>query len=402
MARAIWTGVLQFVLVSFPVKLYKSTDSGGISFKNLHSVCGNSIRLKKWCEVCGKEVLSTEIDKGYEIAKGQYVIFEEEEIDNALPESSKMIKIEKAVPADEIPLITYEDNYFLVPDKGGEHVYALLFNALSIKPKVLIGRVIMRNKEHLVAIRPYSDGMLLSLLHFVDEVRDIHDVIVLKEKKVDEKELNLAVSLLDSLTGPFKDIDQKDNYRVSIEKLAEMKATGQVISIEEKKPVITTGGLVEALQRSIEMSKVAIGEMGGEMGGETGRTAVRPELITIKKPELDKLFGVTEEEINKIILEQAIEDSQERVVVLKELMGYKSFEEYVKNHPKEFEGIDISQDYKLITISDSTYPRINIPILKKIGIIADHFEVMIYIGSSKRQVTRKIKEGEILKMPEKI
>lgn len=133
MARAIWTGVMQFVLISIPVKLYKATDDKGISFKTLHNICGNGIKLKKWCEMCGKEVLPTEIDKGYEVAKGQFVIFKEDEIENAVPESSKIIKIEKAVPADEIPTIAYEDSYFLIPEKGGEHVYTLLFNALSIK-----------------------------------------------------------------------------------------------------------------------------------------------------------------------------------------------------------------------------------------------------------------------------
>jgi len=373
------------------VKLYKATDDKGISFKTFHSICGSSIRLKKWCEACGKEILPDEIDKGYEIAKGQFVAFKEEEIENALPESSKIIKIEKAVPADEIPLITYEDSYFLVPDKGGDHVYALLFNALSMKPKVLIGRVVIRNKEHLVAIRPYSDGLLLSMLHFADEVRDINEVVVIKEKKVDQKELDLATNLLDHLTGSFKDINQRDIFREYIETMAEMKAQGQVITIEEKRPVITTGGLIEALQKSIELSKAGITIAG------TGEVK-KPELVIPIKQQLDQLYGVTEDEINKIILEQTIEDTQERVDILKELTGYKSFEEYMKGHPKEFEGIDVSYDFRLITISDDTYPRINLPILKKIGVVADHFGVLIYVKSSKKQVARKVEDDDILKL----
>lgn len=394
MPRAIWTGVMQFVLISFPVKMYKATDSKGISFKTFHNICGSSIRLKKWCDTCGREILPNEIDKGYELAKGQFVTFKEEEIENALPESSKIIKIEKAVPADEISLITYEDSYFLVPDKGGEYVYNLLFNTLSIKPKVLIGRVVIRSKEHLVAIRPYSDGLLLSMLHFADEVRDIHEVVVIKEKKVDQKELELSVNLVESLTGSFKDIDQRDIYREYIETMAEMKAQGQVITIEEKRPTITTGGLVEALQKSIELSKAGIsGVVTGEIGG-----VKKPELAIPVKRQLDLLHGVTEEEINKILLEQATEDAQERINILKELAGYKSFEEYAKAHPKEFEGIDISYDDNFITILDDMYPRINLPILKKIGIVADHFGVLIYIKSSKKQVARMVKDDEILKL----
>lgn len=392
MPRAIWTGVMQFVLISFPVKLYKATDDKGISFKTLHNMCGNGIRLKKWCETCGKEVLPTEIDKGYEIAKGQYVIFKEDEIENALPESSKIINIEKAVPADEIPLITYEDSYFLVPDKGGEHVFNLLFNTLSIKPKILIGRVVMRTKEHLVAIRPYSDGLLLSMLHFADEVRDIHEVIVLKEKKVDQKELDLAINLLDNLTGSFKDINQRDIFREYVETMAEMKATGQVITIEERKPVMTTGGLVEALQKSIELSKAGI--------------SGKPEIVEIKaetkfplpvKRQLDQIYGVTEEEIDKLILERKIEDEQERLKILLELQKYKSFADYIKEHTQEFEGIEISPDISSITIADDKYPRINLPILKKIGIVADHFDLIVYLKSSKKQIARKVKDAEILK-----
>jgi DNA end-binding protein Ku len=397
MARAIWSGVLEFVLVSFPAKLYKSTDSKGVSFKTLHNMCGTNIKLRKWCETCGREVQPNEIEKGYEIAKGQYVIFNEEEIENALPESNKIIKIEKAVTSDEIPLITYEDSYFLVPDKGGEHVYNLLFNALSIKPKVLIGRVTLRSKEHLVAIRPYSDGLLLSMLHFIDDVRDIHEVVVIKDKRVDKKELDLAVTLMDSLTGPFKDIYQKDHYREEIEKIAAMKATGQVVKIEQKKSVKTTGDLVEALRKSLEMSKGLIKVPAGQVSESR---PVEPELVQmpISKKELDKAYGITEEEINKTILEQSIEETQERINILKELKSFKSFEEYVKSHKDEIEGIEVGQDFRSITIEDDKYPRIKLPILKKIGIVAEHFGVLIYIGSSKKQVVPKIKEEDILKL----
>ncbi len=390
MPRAIWTGIMQFVLISFPVKLYKATDDKGISFKTLHNMCGNGIRLKKWCETCGKEVLPTEIDKGYEIAKGQYVIFKEDEIENALPESSKIINIEKAVPADEIPLITYEDSYFLVPDKGGEHVFNLLFNTLSIKPKILIGRVVMRTKEHLVAIRPYSDGLLLSMLHFADEVRDIHEVIVLKEKKVDPAELNLATSLLDNLTGSFKDINQRDIFREYIENMAEMKSKGEVITIEEKKPLVTTGGLVEALRQSIELSKAGI-------SGKSEIIEIKAETKLPIKQQLDQMYGVTDAEIDRLILERKIEDEQERLKVLLELQKYKSFADYVKEHMQEFEGIEISPDLISITIADDKYPRINLPILKKIGIIVDHFDLIVYLKSSKKQIARKVKEEELFK-----
>ena len=395
MPRAIWTGTLQFVLISFPVKLYKATSDKGVSFKNLHAVCGNNINLKKWCNVCNVEVPANEINKGYQIGKNQYVIFSEEEVDNILPENAKTIMIEAAVVNNEIPVITYDVPYFVIPDKGGEHVYNLLTNALAAKNKVLIGRVVMRSKEHLVAIRPYEDGLLLSMLHFITDVRDIHEVMSLKNKQVDNKELGLAVNLMDSLTGEFNKIDQADKYKELIDKMAEMKATGQTITIEPTKPVKETRSIIEGLQKSIEIitgAKVAKPSM------TVMPTASIENIPLITMPgtkkeaireQLDNMYGVTYEEIDKIILEQKIEDEKDRLNTLTELINYKSFENYVKDHPKEFEGINISDDFKIITVLDKNYPRINLPILKKIGIVTDHFGVLIYIKSSNRQIMTK-------------
>lgn len=425
MPRAIWTGTLQFALISFPVKLYKSTDSKGVSFKTFHTECGSSIHLKKWCEICNREVLKEELAKGYELGKGQFALFTDEEVDAALPENVKAIKIEKVIPADEIPVITYETSYFLAPDKGGEHIYSLLFNALSIKPKVLVGRVVMRNKEHLVAVRPYSEGLLLNLLHFAVDVRDINEVVYIKEKAIDKKELDLAISLLDYLTGSFNDIDQKDKFREYIDKIAEMKATGQVITVEPAKPITPKASILEGLQKSIEMLKAGGGVGGGSIGGTVAEPIIEkitvagvtekieapqfdktkfgvveikkgiekpaevkhPEVISLKE-QINKLFGVTEEEINKLILEQKIEDEEERIKTLKELTIYKSFKEYVAAHEKEFELLEIGDNFQSITILDEKYPRINLPILKKIGIVAKHFGVLIYIKSKKAEMEK--------------
>lgn len=449
MPRAIWTGTLQFVLISFPVKLYKATDSKGVSFKTIHTVCGDYIHLKKWCNTCNREALADELNKGYELVKGQYVLFDKEEIENAMPENAKIIKIEKAVPFDEIPTIVYEDSYFISPDKGGDHVYNLLFNALSMKPKVLIGRLVMREKEHLVAIRPYQDGLLLSMLHFADEIRDIHEVVLIKEKKVDEKELNLAASLLDYLTGNFNQIDQKDKFREYIDTVAEMKATGQVITIQPVKKAAPQANIIEGLQKSIEVlagggvaggvvekveipiPEIKIGkgidkqaiaveqpilelpgfkkqekkdvQLGitdalikaaekGKVEGKVEEKVGKAEVVGVIKQELDKMYGVTEEEIDRIIFEQKKEEEQERANILKELVGYKSFEEYVKDekHKKEFEEISVGTDFKLIIISNDKYPRINLPILKKIGIVAQHFGILIFIKSPQKEIVRKV------------
>ena len=400
MPRAIWTGTLQFVLISFPVKLYKATDDKGISFKNMHVVCGNNINLKKWCNICGHEVPTSEISKGYQIGKEQYVIFAEEEIDNILPENAKIINIEAAVLAEDIPVITYDTPYFMTPDKGGEHVYNLLFNALSIREKVLIGRIVMRNKEHLVSIRPYQDGLLLSMLHFSEDVRDIHEVVFIKNKQVDKKEIDLAANLIDQLTGSFSKIDQVDKFKALIEKMAEMKATGQVITIAQTKPVKEVRNILEGLQKSIEVvtgAKVAEPKHVPIISISTSSITENIPLLKVPeikpkesiKEQLEKMYGITEEEIDKVLLEQKIEDEQDRINTLKELVNYTSFKDYIKDHNKEFEGVEIGEDFKTITILDKNYPRIHLPILKKIGIVADQFGILIYIKSSHRQVAKR-------------
>lgn len=409
MPRSIWTGTLQFVLISLPVKLYKSTDDKGVSFKNLHAVCGHNINLKKWCNICGGEVPANEINKGYELGKNQFVIFTQEEIDNFLPENEKAINIEAAVKAEEIPVITYDTSYFIAPDKGGEHVYNLLLNALAAKNKVLIGRVVMRNKEHLVSIRPYQDGLLMSNLHFINEVRDIHEVVSIKDKNVNNKELELAVNLMDTLTGSFDKIDQVDKYKTLIEEMVEKKASGQIVTIEPTKPVREVKNLIEGLQKSIEIitgAKVAkptivVTPTHGIPTIDATQLLKMPEKIPEIKPkegikeQLVKMYGITDEEIDKIILEDKIEDEQFKINTLKELTKYASFEDYVKDHSKEFEGIEISEDFKFITILDKNYPRINIPILKKIGIVTDHFGILINIKSSNRQIKKEGKTDKI-------
>lgn len=397
MPRAVWSGTLQFVLISFPVKLYKATDDKGVNFKSIHSECGNPISVKKWCNTCGREITGEDIDKGYEIAKGQYVLFTEEEIDSALPENAKTIKIEKAVHVDQIPSIAYEGSYFLSPDKGGEHVYGLMYHALKAKPKVLIGRFVMRNKEHLVAIRTYNNGLLLNLLHFSIDVRNIEEVVYIKEKEIDQKEVNLAISLLDYLTGSFTDINQKDRYREYIENMVEMKAKGQVITVTAKEPIAQVS-IIDGLQKSIDILA-----KGGRMAGSEGNTDIvavgetfqliqpKPKEMKPKgiKQELDKMYGVTEEEIDKLILEQKIEDEEDRVKALKEIQKCSSFEDYVKTHDKEFEGICVSEDCQSISISAETYPRIQLPLLKKIGIVTQHFNIPVYIEPSGKKIERK-------------
>jgi hypothetical protein len=229
------------------------------------------------------------------------------------------------------------------------------------------------------------------MLHYIEDVRDITDVLILKEKQVNQKEIELATSLVDNLTGSFKDINQSDIFRDYIEKMAEMKATGQVVTIEDKRPVMTTGGLVEALQQSILLSKAGVGK-----GPEVPKVPVEVKLHI--KQQLDKEYGVTEEEINDLILQKKIEDEQERLNVLVELQKYKSFEDYVKEHGKEFERLSISEDYCTITIEDDKYPRINLHILKKIGVVADHFGILIYIRSSKNKISPIVNDEDILKL----
>ncbi len=255
MTRPTATGNIQLALLNVPVKLHKANSDGDVHFKNIHAVCHGPLSQKRWCGKCNREVTKEEINKGFESSKDKIVEFSEHELEAIAIQESKQIKIERVIDQAELSQAALDAVYYLQPDKYAEHAYSLLAKALAVKNHILIGRFIMRSKEHLVAIQAYDGGMLLATLHWHDEVHSIKPLLENIEPIPDE-ELQLATMLIDRLKAPFAHNTFKDTYREKVETMIQQRIAGITITVPEVKPEPQKVDLMAALKGSLEIATV--------------------------------------------------------------------------------------------------------------------------------------------------
>ncbi len=259
MPSAIWTGAISFGLVQVPVKLVGATKNKDVSFNQLEKGSGSRIRYRKVSDKTGEEVTSAQIEKGYEVSKGRYVIVEQAEIDTLKPKGGHEIEIEEFVDLDDIDPLYFEQPYYLVPDKRGEKPYALLVDAMTSLNKVAIGRVVMRTKERLVAIRPLDGALCVETMRYADEVVPVRDLVPDTDAKLSEKEKTMARQLVESLASEaFEPEKYHDQYREQLLDLIKRKESGAEITAEPTtEPPAKVLDLVAALEASIAKSKTA-------------------------------------------------------------------------------------------------------------------------------------------------
>jgi len=258
LARAIWSGSISFGLLNVPVKLYSAVSKQTVRFRELREDDGARIRHKRVAEQDGKEVPYEKIVKGYEYAPDQYVVLTREELAELDPKRTRAIEIQDFVDLDDIDPIYFEQPYYLGPDKGAARAYALLVQAMRDSRKVAVARFVLRNKEHLAAIRPMGDVLTLATMRFHDEVTQPNDLDgeVFEEekpKKPDQRELEMAKQLIESLTTDFKADRYRDEYREELLDLLERKAAGKEVvaaPTEEPKPT-KAPDLMAALEESL-------------------------------------------------------------------------------------------------------------------------------------------------------
>jgi DNA end-binding protein Ku len=257
-ARAIWSGSISFGLLNVPVKLYSAVSKQTVRFRELREDDGARIRHKRVAESDGKEVPYEKIVKGYEYAPDQYVVLTKDELSDLDPKKTRAVEIQDFVDLDDIDPIYFEQPYYLGPDKGAERAYALLVHAMKEARKVAIARFVLRNKEHLAAIRPMGDLLTLTTMRFHDEVsspKDLDGEVFEDEKpkKPDQREVEIAKQLIDSLTNDFKPERYRDEYREELLDLLEKKAAGKEVvtaPTEEPKPT-KAPDLMAALEESL-------------------------------------------------------------------------------------------------------------------------------------------------------
>jgi DNA end-binding protein Ku len=263
MARAIWTGSISFGLVNVPVKVYSAVHHQSIQFHQLDESSGARVRNKRVSEKTGKEVPYEKIVKGYEFGKGKYVTITQDELEEFKPEATRTIDIDDFVELDDIDPIYYESTYYLAPagkDAGSTKAYALLLQAMQKKQKVGIGKVVMRTKQYLCAVRPLENNVLaLSTMLFEDEIVPKSEIpeVPSRASSVSDRELKMASSLIDSLSTEWKPSKYKDTYREELLDLIERKAKGKDIVVEESAAPEQTKvlDLMAALEASLDAAK---------------------------------------------------------------------------------------------------------------------------------------------------
>jgi DNA end-binding protein Ku len=259
MARSIWTGAISFGLVTVPVKLYSAVNRKTVRFHQLSGKTGVRISQRRVDPSTGDEVAYDDIVKGFELTPDRYVVVEPGEIETLQPKKTKTIEIEDFVELSDIDPIFYDHPYYLAPGTGGAKPYRLLLDAMRESGRVAIARVVIRQKEALVALRPMRDDHVLgmSTMLFPDEIVDpdnIDELGAAAEVETTDRELDIAKQLIESLAGPFEPDKYRDTYRQDVLDLIERKAAGEEIAVqpatdEEEEPV---PDLMAALKASLD------------------------------------------------------------------------------------------------------------------------------------------------------
>lgn len=302
MARAIWTGALAFGLVNVPVGLYSATEDKTVHFRQFHRGTSSRIRYRRVNEDTGDEVDYSEIVKGYELESGEYVILDPDELDEIAPGRSRTIDITDFVDAAEIDPIYYQKTYYLAPqNESAERAYALLAHAMDKAGRIGIANFVMRSKQYLAAVRPRGNVLTLETMFFADEVRDPRQELerLPSGEPPAGRDLDMAVSLIDSMTTPWKPENYEDTYREKVLALVEAKRRGEEVVRPSEAPAEgEVVDLLEALRRSVEASREHRPgnrhQAGGlpirpTPGGGGERPSARDDLAAMAKKDLYSL-----------------------------------------------------------------------------------------------------------------
>lgn len=256
--RAIWTGALGFGLVNIPVRLYSAVGGeSDLDLDMLHKKDLSPIRYARICKTDGKEVPYEDIVKGFEYRKGDYVVLTDEDFKKAYPKKTKTIDILNFAYDEEVDGVFYERPYFLAPEKGAENAYSLLREALYRSKKIGIASYVLRNKEHLAAVKPYGNAIILNQLRFVEELRPTDGLELPDYNEKKSKELEVAVALIDQLTEEFEPQKYQDTFKREIRQVIEQKAKGKPIKPRESEEATTeVSDLMAALKQSLQKQKV--------------------------------------------------------------------------------------------------------------------------------------------------
>jgi DNA end-binding protein Ku len=264
--RAIWKGHISFALVTIPVSLFSATKRNEISLHYLHKGDLSPVSYKRFCDAEDKEVAWEDLTRGYEYEKGQYVEITDEDMDKADVELTKTIQVMEFVSESEIDPVYFDKPYYLEPQKGGERAYALMRDALAHSGKVGIARVVLKSREHLAAVKPVGKMIMLGMMRFAHEIVDPSTLQLPDASVPSGKEMDLARTLIDSMTDTFEPTKYRDDYHDKV--LAVIQAKIQGVSLKPGQPAPKPGKVVDLM----EILKQSLVETQKKEPAAAGRT----------------------------------------------------------------------------------------------------------------------------------
>jgi DNA end-binding protein Ku len=277
-ARSTGSTTISFGLVSIPIKLYTATQSQSVGFNMLHEECGSRVKQQLFCPVHERVIERDETVKGFEVQKGQYVVFDREELARLEAEKTNTVEIVEFVPAASVDFVQIEKTTYLGPDKGGHKAYNLLGHAMRHTEVVAVGRYNARGKSYVVMIRPYQKGLALHQLYYADEVRPFDDVEIGDDVRFSSAEEDLAEKLIETLRNDAFDATRyRDDYSDRVREAAEQKAEGMEITTSPEQPPAQIIDLFEALKRSLETKPAARAAASEKKAKEPAPTASHEE-----------------------------------------------------------------------------------------------------------------------------
>ena len=274
MAASVWSGYLTFGLISMPVRLFSGARSSSISFHMLHRDDLQRVKQQLFCPVDNRVIERSEVVKGYEYRKDEYVVVEPEEIKKIEPKTAKTMEILEFVKAGDVDPVYFESSYYMLPEEAGRRPYALLTKALEESDYVAIAKLTMHNREYTVFLRPHEGGMMLHTMYYADEVRAVEGFGA-PDVELKEAEVKVAHQLIEALATDWEPEKFHDGFQDNLKKLIQTKLEGgKIAEVEKPKKLAPVVDLMSALKQSLaqmEGKKKPVGAAREAAGAKRGR-----------------------------------------------------------------------------------------------------------------------------------
>ena len=255
MAASVWSGYLTFGLISMPVRLFSGARSSGISFNQLHRTDHQRVKQQLICSADGQVLDRSDIVKGFEYRKGEYVIVEPDEIKKIEPKTAKTMEILEFVKSEEVDPVYFESSYYMLPEEAGRRPYALLTKALEESEYVAIAKLTMHNREYTVFLRPHKGGMMLHTMYYKEEVREVEGFGP-PDVEIKDAEIKVAHQLIEALAAEWDPEKYQDDFQENLKKLIETKLEGGTVqAVEQPRKLAPVVDLMAALKESLENAK---------------------------------------------------------------------------------------------------------------------------------------------------